>query len=62
MPLLDFRCEHCNEEVEVIRSLETMSDDQKCSTCGESMKKIISTTSFKLKGAGWAKDGYNGKE
>lgn len=30
--------------------------------CGEKMKRIISASSFILKGSGWARDGYAGKK
>lgn len=40
-----------------------MSDppETKCPKCGKIAKRIISQTSFTLKGGGWYKDGYSTK-
>ena len=68
MPIYEYECQKCGERIEV---MQRISEDplKKCSTenckdkkkagSGE-LKKLISSTSFSLKGGGWAKDGYSG--
>ena len=61
MPIYEYNCEHCHQEVEVIqrRGEEPISD---CPHCHEpTLRKITSLSSFQLKGGGWYKDGYGGK-
>lgn len=55
MPLYDIQCT-CGNKQEILLKL-----DQKtplCPKCGHQMKKMMSATTFILKGSGWAKDGY----
>jgi putative FmdB family regulatory protein len=62
MPIYSYKCQNCGHEVEEILSF---SNSEKylqtvCPKCfTKSYKKRINTTSFKLKGKGWYKDGYN---
>lgn len=58
MPVYEYRCSECSFEVTL---LQKMSDDAPtCCNCSSNkeMKKLMSSTSFLLKGSGWAKDGY----
>jgi len=55
MPINEFRC-ICGEEREELVAIGTNSI--KCQKCGKDMKKIISLSSFHLKGGGWASSGY----
>lgn len=57
MPLYDFKCEECEHAFEVIQ--KHSDNHPQCIKCGKSTKKIISNTSFILKGDGWYKDGYS---
>ena len=53
MPIYEYRCESCGEEME---KLQRMSDDKlvDCPTCGEpSLKRLVSAAAFRLKGSGW---------
>lgn len=53
MPIYEFQCQSCGNEVEV---LQKMSDAPltDCETCGEpSMKKMVSAAAFRLSGSGW---------
>ena len=53
MPIYDYKCSNCGHEIEIIQKL---SDKPKtiCPKCNdESLKKLISATSFRLKGSGW---------
>ena len=61
MPLYSYRCNVCQTTIEVIAK---MSDPppQTCEACGVDgqMTKLLSRTSFKLKGGGWYSQGYEG--
>lgn len=56
MPLFDLVCKFCLEEKKDVmkRSDAAVS----CPLCGNVMSPKVAHTSFKLKGKGWAKDGY----
>lgn len=65
MALYDVECLDCGNVEEILVRMEKLDGegnikDEKCSKCGsENLKKMISkSTSFQLKGSGWAKDGY----
>jgi putative FmdB family regulatory protein len=57
MPVYEYRCPECGDhEVEqriTDRPLEA------CGRCGSPVRRLISQSSFALKGAGWAGDGYS---
>jgi putative FmdB family regulatory protein len=52
MPLYEYKCEACGEVTEV---LQKFSDEPlaKCPHCSGRVKKLISRSSFQLKGSGW---------
>ena len=52
MPIYEYKCTECGEQFEVN---QRMSDDQltECGSCGGKLKKLITNTSFVLKGSGW---------
>ncbi|MDO8282296.1 MAG: zinc ribbon domain-containing protein [Thermodesulfovibrionia bacterium] len=52
MPIYEYKCTKCNEVIEVIQK---MNDEplSKCNECGGKLKKMITNTSFVLKGSGW---------
>ena len=55
MPIYDYKCSHCEHEIEVIQKI---SDKPKtiCPKCNtKSLKKLISAPSFRLMGGGWYK-------
>jgi len=53
MPIYEFQCQDCGEEVEVLQKLSD-APLVECSACGKpSMKKKISAAAFRLKGGGW---------
>lgn len=57
MPIYEYECAKCEKVAEVWQSI-TGAGDVKCPECFETMKRIISKSSFQLKGTGWAKHGY----
>ncbi len=53
MPIYEFKCQSCGNEVEV---LQKISDDPliDCVACGKAdMKKMVSAAAFRLSGSGW---------
>ncbi len=58
MPIYEYGCETCGHTFE---RLQKVSDEpvKDCPECaGGSVKKLVSRTSFVLKGGGWYKDHY----
>jgi putative FmdB family regulatory protein len=52
MPIYEYRCLKCGNEFEAIQKFSD-SPIRKCSGCGGAVKKLISHSSFHLKGSGW---------
>jgi putative FmdB family regulatory protein len=59
MPLYEFQCDDCGDVVEVLVKVNGRGP-RKCGRCSGRLKKMISRTSFHLKGGGWYSDGYGG--
>ena len=64
MPIYEYDCQNCGT-VEVTQRI-TEKPLSKCPTCKGKVKKLISNTSFQLKGTGWyvtdyARKGQNGE-
>ena len=51
MPIYEYRCEHCGD----FEQMQKMSDPPlaKCPKCKRKVRRLISSTSFQLKGTGW---------
>ena len=56
MPLYEFGCEECGQVVEALQKYDDPAPG--CEQCSTDMKRLISRTSFTLKGDGWARDSY----
>ena len=60
MPIYEFVCESCEGSFELLAK-----HGQKtfcCELCNsDQVRKVVSQTSFQLKGTGWAKDAYDNK-
>lgn len=58
MPVYEYECLTCKETTELWQGL---ADAQltTCPACQGPVKKIISMSSFALKGSGWFADGYS---
>ncbi len=59
MPIYEYVCRKCNKTFEY---MQRMSDPpkRKCEACGnQALERLISQTSFHLKGGGWYKDLYS---
>lgn len=58
MPIYEFKCKHCEAEIEVLQKID---DPLPTCECGEEMEKKVSLSSFILKGSGWYKTDYKDK-
>ena len=66
MPIYEYKCGKCGHQFETMQSITadplkecTKETGDKKNPCGGELKKMISQTSFSLKGGGWYKDGYS---
>jgi putative FmdB family regulatory protein len=64
MPIYEYQCDKCGAHLEV---LQKMGDKplSRCSKCSGKVRKVVSRSSFQLKGSGWyvtdyAKSGSGG--
>ncbi len=57
MPVYEYECKECERVFEV---QQKMTDEplQNCPECRAPVKKLVSMSSFQLKGGGWYADGY----
>lgn len=60
MPLYEYKCPNCCRILEVIQKYDDPFPI--CEKCKVEMKKLISLSSFRLKGSGWYKTDYAHKE
>jgi putative FmdB family regulatory protein len=51
MPIYEYRCEHCGDFEEMQRITDPPLS--RCPTCKRKVRRLISNTSFQLKGTGW---------
>lgn len=57
MPIYEYKCSACGKKHEIIQKHDDIPFTV-CPDCGGQMKKLISNTSFILKGTGWYKTDY----
>jgi putative FmdB family regulatory protein len=60
MPIYEYECQKCGH-FEVTQRI-TENPLSRCPTCKEKVKKLISNTSFQLKGTGWYLTDYARKD
>jgi putative FmdB family regulatory protein len=60
MPIYEYKCMTCGKKQEVLQRHDGPPLTI-CPECGGHMKKLISNTSFVLKGTGWYKTDYASK-
>lgn len=58
MPVYEYECQNCGKSFEELQSIHD-KPLKKCMFCGGAARRVISQTSFSLKGSGWYKDGYS---
>ena len=51
MPIYEYRCEHCGDFEEMQRITDPPLP--RCPRCKRKVRRLISNTSFQLKGSGW---------
>lgn len=61
MPVYEYECTKCGHNFEIIQKFNDAPLTM-CSSCGGSLKKLISNTSFVLKGTGWYVTDYASPE
>lgn len=52
MPIYEYRCEECNNIFELLESFNA-EPVKRCVECGGEARRVISNSSFILKGSGW---------
>ncbi len=57
MPIYEYECTKCGKYYEIMQKI-TAKPLTECAECGGKMKKMISNTSFVLKGTGWYATDY----
>jgi len=63
MPIYTYKCKKCNKESTLRLGLLDLpplkcKDTDKDTNCDGDLEKILTPSSFSLKGGGWFKDGY----
>lgn len=62
MPIYEYGCAACGHELEIWQKINDRPA-KKCPACGaRKLERLISNTSFKLKGSGWYVTDYAGKK
>ncbi len=61
MPLYEFHCDACNSDFELLRRVSDESQPT-CAECGSvEVRRVVSQSSFVLKGSGWYVTDYGKK-
>ena len=61
MPIYEYKCKKCGEEFEVFQGVADPAV-KSCKFCKGSVQKLMSLSSFQLKGSGWYATDYGGKK
>jgi putative FmdB family regulatory protein len=61
MPIYEYRCRKCNKEFEAVQSI-TAPELKSCKFCKGPVTKLVSVSSFHLKGSGWYVTDYGGRK
>lgn len=54
-----YKCNQCNSEEEITHGLQMIDWKFDCTKCGHTMKRVIQSTPFHLKGSCWSRDNYD---
>ncbi|ATB33530.1 FmdB family zinc ribbon protein [Melittangium boletus] len=59
MPIYEYACGSCGKTIDVLQKISDPTPE-KCTACGAqaSLSRVVSRSSFHLKGGGWYKDLY----
>ena len=61
MPIYEYRCRKCGNQFEVFRGISD-PEVKSCKFCKGKVQKLVSLSSFSLKGSGWYVTDYKGKK
>ena len=61
MPIYEYQCTKCGRKLEVMQKI-TDEPLKQCPTCKGQLRRLISLTSFQLKGNGWYATDYKNKD
>ncbi len=61
MPIYEYKCRKCGKQFEVFQGI-TDGAVKQCKFCNGNVDKLISLSSFQLKGSGWYVTDYGGKK
>ncbi len=60
MPVYEYRCESCGHQFDILQKI-TAEPLKECPECGGPVHKLVSQTSFILKGGGWYATEYGNR-
>lgn len=61
MPIYEYKCRKCGKQFELFQKMSD-EDIRSCRFCDGPVKKLMSLSSFHLKGSGWYTTDYGGKK
>ena len=61
MPIYEYKCQKCGNQFEVFKGISD-PEVKKCKFCKGNVQKMVSLSSFSLKGSGWYVTDYKGKK
>lgn len=61
MPIYEYKCKKCGKQFEAFQGI-TEPDLKTCKFCKGKVQKMMSLSSFSLKGSGWYATDYAGKK
>ncbi|MBN1364904.1 MAG: zinc ribbon domain-containing protein [Syntrophaceae bacterium] len=61
MPIYEYKCEKCGRQFEAFRGIAD-PELKSCKFCKGKVHKLVSLSSFSLKGTGWYVTDYKGKK
>ena len=61
MPIYEYRCDKCGKEFELFQGIADPAA-KSCKFCKGPIHKLMSLSSFHLKGSGWYATDYGGKK
>jgi putative FmdB family regulatory protein len=61
MPIYEYKCKKCGRQFEAFQGI-TDPELKSCKFCKGKVQKLVSLSSFSLKGSGWYVTDYKGKK
>jgi putative FmdB family regulatory protein len=61
MPIYEYKCRKCGNQFEVFQGISDL-EVKSCKFCKGKVQKLMSLSSFSLKGSGWYVTDYKGKK